>query len=437
MRKRRQGNEEVEQDLMADAEDRAPSGATDEPGGRHASGPGDATQVSPSAAASGARRVTPVDIQQKVFRSAFRGYAEREVDVFLDEVTEEMARLLAENRTIRDQLQRAEMRATTPLGFADDRTMASAREEAAALLQQARDEADRIVRQAGDDAERGRAEARSMGDQPAEEPAEPAAATSGPPPRDFIHREREFLQRMAELIQTHAEAVREDLRRSRPVTGAAASENLVAEPVAPQERATASDASPPTQESTKLGVSADEAAALGSAEVGMVDVDVSEPVTPPDLSVSAESPGTPAPTHQTEDTAPADREPRDLSGDVDFVVDLERGEATEQPGMGDELLPWESESARPEEPQTDAAHGEEHVVADDATVAADTHPVEDEGRVDERAGAAAVRPFGPAATTAGGLHGGQADAPPPWERRSGDEREEEGRSLRELFWGED
>ena len=40
------------------------------------------------APSSGPRKVTPVDIQQKEFRLAFRGYSEREVDQFLDDVTE-------------------------------------------------------------------------------------------------------------------------------------------------------------------------------------------------------------------------------------------------------------------------------------------------------------------------------------------------------------
>ena len=36
------------------------------------------------------RRITPVDIQQKEFRVAMRGYHEQDVDQFLDDVTEEV-----------------------------------------------------------------------------------------------------------------------------------------------------------------------------------------------------------------------------------------------------------------------------------------------------------------------------------------------------------
>src|SRR5881296_2334749 len=36
-------------------------------------------------------RLTPIDIQQKEFRLAFRGYNERDVDEFLDLITQELA----------------------------------------------------------------------------------------------------------------------------------------------------------------------------------------------------------------------------------------------------------------------------------------------------------------------------------------------------------
>jgi DivIVA domain-containing protein len=49
-------------------------------------------------------RLTPVDIQQKEFRLAFRGYNEHEVDAFLDQVTVELARLYEENRRLDEEL---------------------------------------------------------------------------------------------------------------------------------------------------------------------------------------------------------------------------------------------------------------------------------------------------------------------------------------------
>src|SRR5947208_15345604 len=60
------------------------------------------------------RRLTPIDIQQKEFRGARwgRGYNEGDVDQFLDEVTEEIARLHAENKRLREE---AEYRGTARL----------------------------------------------------------------------------------------------------------------------------------------------------------------------------------------------------------------------------------------------------------------------------------------------------------------------------------
>ena len=51
------------------------------------------------------KRLTPIDIQQAVFRRAlFRGYREEEVDQLLDLVTEELALLLEEQRRLREQI---------------------------------------------------------------------------------------------------------------------------------------------------------------------------------------------------------------------------------------------------------------------------------------------------------------------------------------------
>lgn len=48
-------------------------------------------------------RLTPIDVQQKEFRLAFRGYNERDVDEFLDLVTEELAAYTEENRRLQDR----------------------------------------------------------------------------------------------------------------------------------------------------------------------------------------------------------------------------------------------------------------------------------------------------------------------------------------------
>lgn len=149
----------------------------------------------------GPKRITPLDIQQKVFKLAFRGYAEREVDAFLDQVTEEVARLASENKSLREQVQRAEMRATTPLD-------PSAAAGADALVRQAREEAGRILEEA-------RAEARAIAlAANRDAPVAGAGTVPGVDP-GYVTRERGFLQSLAGLIQAHAEAVREDLRHAR------------------------------------------------------------------------------------------------------------------------------------------------------------------------------------------------------------------------------
>jgi DivIVA domain-containing protein len=132
------------------------------------------------------RRVTPVDIQQKEFSLAMRGYREREVDEFLDEVTEEVARLYAENKRLREEL---ELKGTV-------RMETGSAVDAAAIVQQARERAARIE-----------AEARAA--------LPPGAAGDAAALGPFLTREKEFLQSLASLIQGHAEGVKEQARRAR------------------------------------------------------------------------------------------------------------------------------------------------------------------------------------------------------------------------------
>lgn len=48
--------------------------------------------------------LTPQDIVRKEFREAFRGYNQADVDLFLDQITEEFARLFDENQRIKVRL---------------------------------------------------------------------------------------------------------------------------------------------------------------------------------------------------------------------------------------------------------------------------------------------------------------------------------------------
>lgn len=131
--------------------------------------------------------LTPMDVQQKVFRLAFRGYNEQDVDRFLDQVTEDLAALHEENKRLREAL---ELRGS-PAGFDE------AKRHAEETVRRAREEAARIVAEA-------------------ERRVNLAAGMGGSPvPPSFLVRERDFLQQLASLVQRHAETLKEEARRAR------------------------------------------------------------------------------------------------------------------------------------------------------------------------------------------------------------------------------
>ncbi len=149
----------------------------------------------------------PIDIQQAVFRRSFRGYSERDVDEFLDRLTEGYSALHEENRRLRLQ--------GGGFGSGD---ASEASQHADEILRRARDEAEAILRDA-----RGRAGAPP--------PAAPRPSTLGV--SAFLSEEKEFLQSLASLIQQHAEAVKttaRDIKQARQAPAAPA-----APPAAPDE----------------------------------------------------------------------------------------------------------------------------------------------------------------------------------------------------------
>jgi cell division initiation protein len=156
-------------------------------------------------------RITPVEIQQKEFGLAFRGYNERDVDQFLDEVTEEVARLYAENKRLREELEFART-SRLDLGGA---------EEADALLRQAREEAARLLADA-------RARVSAMDPGPDAPGGRGTAAALAP----FVAQEREFLQSLANLIQSHAESVKDQIRRARDAAAQASAREASAQTAA-------------------------------------------------------------------------------------------------------------------------------------------------------------------------------------------------------------
>ncbi len=132
---------------------------------------------------SGETRITPADVQQVEFRLAFRGYNERDVDAFLDRLTEDLGSYMEENRRLR---------AGAPAASVGAGDVTTAGSEADRILADARTEAERIVR----DAE---ARAAVTGTT-----ADPRGAVA-----PFLTRERVFLQDLGTLVQGHAEEVKQ------------------------------------------------------------------------------------------------------------------------------------------------------------------------------------------------------------------------------------
>jgi DivIVA domain-containing protein len=138
-------------------------------------------------------RITPEDIQAKEFRIArFRGYKERDVDEFLDQLTLTWGSVLEENRRLRAAGAPAATGSPPAIGAPDP---GDAGRRADEIVQRAREEADRIVREA-------RALAAGIGSKTGAAEGD-RQAVSG-----FLLKEREFLQALASLVQGHAEGVK-------------------------------------------------------------------------------------------------------------------------------------------------------------------------------------------------------------------------------------
>jgi DivIVA domain-containing protein len=134
------------------------------------------------AQATGAR-ITPEEVQQVEFRLAFRGYNERDVDAFLDRITEALS-------SYREELEGLRSGSGLP-------AVAGSTGDADAIVARARVEADEIVRRAQEQAAGIRAAAG----------AGSADARGAVAP--FLNKEREFLQSLGGLVQTHAEEIKQ------------------------------------------------------------------------------------------------------------------------------------------------------------------------------------------------------------------------------------
>lgn len=187
----------------------------------------------------GDARITPVDIQQVEFRLAFRGYNERDVDAFLDRITEDLASYVEENGQLRGGIGPATVgQVSVGDGSAEaDSIVSRAREEAAAIVRGAEQEAAAI---------RGSTGARGA-----------ARAAVAP----FLNTEREFLQSLGSLVQTHAEEIKQMVLSLR------AREENASAPVEPKPVPAVAGAASVAEIRERLGVPE----GSGTEEAGAVD----------------------------------------------------------------------------------------------------------------------------------------------------------------------
>lgn len=95
-------------------------------------------------------RLTPLDIHQKEFNRSLRGFDEREVDAFLDQVADEIERLFKENidLTERNELLEEKVRQYQDMERTLHNALLSAQKSADDLLRTSREEADAILKDA-------------------------------------------------------------------------------------------------------------------------------------------------------------------------------------------------------------------------------------------------------------------------------------------------
>ncbi|MGH2554864.1 MAG: DivIVA domain-containing protein [Actinomycetota bacterium] len=322
------------------------------------------------------RRITPVDIQQREFRLAMRGYNERDVDQFLDEVTEEVARLYADNKRLREEI---EFNRTTRLPTTDAA-------EAEAIIRRAREESARIIAEAG-----ARASTMAAAADPGQSGGSPTPASGAPPTEIlsvFLPRERAFLQNMANLIQAHAEGVKQDVRRVR--------DQIVRQ--SPADSASAAQAPTPDVEQLTTAAPPEEPARPPDVPAGGPIAGADEDAR---VEAASASSAVDEPT-QAWGMGAAEAEPAEGKASPNDIVDLTRGpreRAGEAPG-------WASRTgqASVESDALSRANGPNRAIMQ-------TGP--------------AIRP------------GGDARAPDHDRPRTEEEDAKEDRSLRELFWGEE
>jgi DivIVA domain-containing protein len=166
-------------------------------------------------------RLTPSDVQQKEFgvTRVGGGYRMRDVDAFLDELTNSMTGLVEENRRLKEQAGSGAM-----IGAPDLEEVSRQADE---IIRRAREEAAQIVR----DAHSATVAAGAVAADAATSDAGRAAISA------FLLLEREFLQSLAGLVQGHAGSVKGMAREARAAAQTASADTATPEPAQMSEQA--------------------------------------------------------------------------------------------------------------------------------------------------------------------------------------------------------
>ena len=200
--------------------------------------------------------ISPGDIQKQEFGvSRFGGYRMRDVDEFLDRLTESTEALLAENERLRA--------GGAPIVGTSD--LDEVNRQADEILQRAREQAAQIIGEASASA------TPTISEGGADRPAVDA----------FLYQERAFLQSLAGLVQGHAESVKAMARKTRQpaqeATEPVATESI--EATTPMTR----EPEPPEEPEHRGGDVVTEVAAPMEEETGdeTVVIEVPQPATTP------------------------------------------------------------------------------------------------------------------------------------------------------------
>lgn len=183
--------------------------------------------------------LTPEDVRNRRFKTAFRGYDETEVDTFLDEVEVELTRLLGEQESLRQRLQAAQS-APPPQPVASE-----AEEMLRRTLLLAQRTADETVAQAQADAEQMTSQARAQAESTLRQAHEQAASATVDAERrrqaleQHIEGLRAFEREYRTRLKAYLEAQLRDLDGRGQPADAPAIPPVPVMPLAPQEPAEA------------------------------------------------------------------------------------------------------------------------------------------------------------------------------------------------------